>query len=304
MRLAIMDFNEFAQMSEDCHTAENGFLIWKITSAELFRPCWLSGGDSRLVIHILVQKGTLDVRFKGKVYHMVKSSYGHFIGEQSLELLSVSGNVRAYLMACNDPYIAALLKNNPPMPFSLTEKAQERPVNLLDSDVMPVLRYRMDCIEKASRNDDHIFRNEMIKCSIWMLLLDISDIYIRRESEKGNMPTGRKKEIFISFMQLLTAHVCQHHSVGFYASELCITPQYLNRIVKFHTGKTVYEWICHSLVGEIAKQLENTNDTMQQIANRLNFPDQVTLTKFFKRQTGYSLSEYRRNLAVKQLTPA
>lgn len=55
----------------------------------------------------------------------------------------------------------------------------------------------------------------------------------------------------------------------------------------------------HSLVGEIAKQLENTNDTMQQIANNLNFPDQVTLTKFFKRQTGYSLSEYRKNLAVK-----
>ncbi len=78
-----------------------------------------------------------------------------------------------------------------------------------------------------------------------------------------------------------------------------ITPQYLNRIVKCQTDKTAYEWICLSLVGEIAKLLENTNDTMQQIANHLHFPDQVTLTKFFKRQTGYSLSEYRKKLAVK-----
>ncbi len=157
----------------------------------------------------------------------------------------------------------------------------------------------MECLEKAGSNEAHIFRNEMIKCAIWMFLMDLSDIHIRKETKKGDMQTGRKKEIFITFMKLLALHVCREHSVGFFASKLCITPQYLNRIVKYETDKTAYEWICLSLVGEIAKQLENTNDTMQQIANNLNFPDQVTLTKFFKRQTGYSLSEYRKKLAIK-----
>lgn len=295
-----MNFNEFAHIRKYCHVAEKGFLIWKISSEELFKPCELSGGGSRMVVHILVEEGTLDVKFKDMDFHMVQNTYGHFIGEQCIELLSVSSNVKAYVMALTDPYIAALLKNSPPIPFSLTEKAREQPVNVLEPDIVPIFKYRMDCLEKASLNEEHIFRNEMIKCSIWMFLMDLADIHIRSEAKNRKMQIGgRKKEIFITFMKLLTMYVCREHSVGFYASKLCITPQYLNRIVKCQTDKTAYDWICLSLVGEIAKQLENTNDTMQQIANNLNFPDQVTLTKFFKRQTGYSLSEYRKNLAVK-----
>lgn len=294
-----MNLNEFAKLRKYCHVAEKGFLFWKMTSEELFKPCELIGGGLRMVVHILVEEGTVDVKFKGRNFHLVQNAYGHFIGEPSIELLSVSGNVKAYLMVCTDPYIAALLKNSPPMPFTIVEKAHEQPVNVLEPDIVPVFKYRMACLEKVSLNEEHIFRNEMIKCSIWMFLMDLADIHIRREAKNRNMQTGRKKEIFIKFMKLLTMHVCQEHSVGFYASKLCITPQYLNRIVKYQTDKTAYEWICLSLVGEIAKQLENTNDTMQQIANNLNYPDQVTLTKFFKRQTGYSLSEYRKNFAVK-----
>ncbi len=294
-----MDFNEFAHLRENCHVAENGFLIWKITSGERFSPCELSGGNFRMVVHILVEEGTFDVKFKGRVYHLVQNAYGHFIGEPSMELLSASGNVKAYLMACTDPYNAALFKNSPPMPFSLAEKAHEQPVNALEPDEVPIFKYRMEGMEKAGSNEAHIFRNEMIKCAIWMFLMDLSDIHIRKETKNRQMQTGRKKEIFNTFMKLLTLYVCQEHSVGFYAAELCITPQYLNRIVKCQSDKTAYEWICLSLVGEIAKQLENTNDTMQQIAYSLNFPDQATLTKFFKRQTGCSLSEYRKKLAVK-----
>lgn len=294
-----MNFNEFAHARKYCQVAENGFLIWKITSEELFSPCELSGGEFRMVVHILVEEGTFDVKFKGRIYHLVQNAYGHFIGEPAMELLSASANVKAYLMAFTDPYSAALFKNSPPMPFSLAEKAREQPVNVLEPDVVPIFKYRMDCLEKASLDEEHIFRNEMIKCSIWMFLMDLADIHIRKEAKNREMQTGRKKEIFITFMKLLASYACQEHSVGFYASKLCITPQYLNRIVKCQTDKTAYEWICLSLVGEIAKQLENTNDTMQQIANHLHFPDQVTLTKFFKRQTGYSLSEYRKKLAVK-----
>lgn len=87
--------------------------------------------------------------------------------------------------------------------------------------------------------------------------------------------------------------------VSFYASELCISQQYLNRIIKGQTEKTASEWICNSLVGEIAKMLEFTNNSMQQIAIELNFPDQATLSKFFKHQTGYSLTEYRKKINFK-----
>lgn len=83
-------------------------------------------------------------------------------------------------------------------------------------------------------------------------------------------------------------------AVGYYAERLCLTPQYLDRVVKSLSGRTVSGWINFTLVGEITRRLENTNETMRQIATALNFPDHATLTKFFKRETGYSLTEYKR----------
>ncbi len=189
-----MDFNEFAHRKKDCHVAENGFLIWKISSGKLFKPCELSCGESRMVVHILVEEGSFDVKFKDKIYHLVKNTYGHFISVPSVELLSVSDSVKAYLMACTDPYNAALLKNSPPMPLSLAEKAHKQPVNLLGPDEMSIFKYRMECLEKAGSNKTHIFCNEMIKCAIWMFLMDLSDIHIRKEAnDRKCRPGGKKK---------------------------------------------------------------------------------------------------------------
>lgn len=50
-----------------------------------------------------------------------------------------------------------------------------------------------------------------------------------------------------------------------------------------------------ALTGEIAGSLEDSTATMQEIANYFSFPDQSSMAKFFKRNTGYTLTEYRHN---------
>lgn len=102
-------------------------------------------------------------------------------------------------------------------------------------------------------------------------------------------------------MKLLSGHAATEHFTGFYANRLCVTPQYLNRIVKSVSGRTVSEWINFHLVGEISKQLENTADPIQLIAQRFRFTDQASLTKFYKRETGYSPTEYRKNITTNSL---
>jgi AraC-like DNA-binding protein len=42
-------------------------------------------------------------------------------------------------------------------------------------------------------------------------------------------------------------------------------------------------------------KLENTDESMQQIADDLNFPDQAALAKFFKLRTGQTLTAYRKS---------
>ena len=42
----------------------------------------------------------------------------------------------------------------------------------------------------------------------------------------------RVEEIFLGFLGLLPQHFEEHHYIGFYASELCITTTYLSRVVR------------------------------------------------------------------------
>lgn len=293
-----MDITEFSRNRKNCHIAENGFLFWKILPGEApLLPCTLSGNGCQMIVHIIVLKGEMSISTESKRYVIARNFYAHFIDRTEIEFISVSENLMAYIICCTDRYTAMLLKNAHPIPHTLVFKIRQQPLERLSPENVERLKRWMGNIEYACRNESHTFRNEMIKCALWMHLMGIADIYIRSNSSQTQ--TNRRKEIFIAFMDMLHINIEKEHTVGFYASELCVTPQYLNRIVRAFTGKTVYQWISTTLVGEITKRLEETNDTMQHIANDFNFPDQATLTKFYKRQTGYSLTEYRNSLATK-----
>ena len=109
------------------------------------------------------------------------------------------------------------------------------------------------------------------------------------------MPSGNGKhpQIFIKFLQLLQAYICNEHTAGFYADQLHITPQYLRRIVKAITGHSVYQVISDHLCREICKLLLETDLSLQEIADRLHFSDQAVLSKFFKRINGVSPLKFR-----------
>lgn len=133
-----------------------------------------------------------------------------------------------------------------------------------------------------------------------MFFMDISNIHIQQEEkEKVTNKTERKKELFIQFMKLVSVYATKEHSVEFYASKLCITRQYLNRVTQLNFRKTAYELISLVLTGEITKYLETTNDSILQVSEHFNFPDQASLTKFYKHQTGYSPTAYKKKFVVK-----
>lgn len=118
----------------------------------------------------------------------------------------------------------------------------------------------------------------------------------KQEEDKELLYTARQRELYLRFTQMLSAYILQEHSVEFYASALCVTPQYLRRVVKNLSGKTVHAWINEALIREIEKRLAETDMTVQQIAEELSFSEQATLTRFFKRYKGVSPLKYRKEL--------
>lgn len=105
--------------------------------------------------------------------------------------------------------------------------------------------------------------------------------------------SNRQEELFKKFMLLVHAHCTTQRDVSFYAGKLCISTKYLTIICTNIIGEPAKKVIDKFILLEIKVLLQSTELTVQEIADRLNFPDQSYLGRYFKRQEGMSPMDYR-----------
>jgi AraC family transcriptional activator of pobA len=102
----------------------------------------------------------------------------------------------------------------------------------------------------------------------------------------------RQLEILREFGALLQTNVKEHHDVKFYAEKLLITPYYLSTITSKVMQATPKSLIDKQLIHEIKKGIL-INTPLKVIADELNFEDTSYMSRFFKRYTQQTPSEYR-----------
>ena len=124
-------------------------------------------------------------------------------------------------------------------------------------------------------------------------LYELSSLYQRYHSHNKIQYT-RKQDISMRFVKLLADSFREERSVLFYAEQLHVTPRYLSQTVKEITSKSAGELIDEMVIIEAKVLLNNISFTIAQVAESLYFSDQFFFSKFFKRHTGVSPSEYRR----------
>lgn len=138
---------------------------------------------------------------------------------------------------------------------------------------------------------DYIDQSLTMKNEILEMLYKvfINDLISIQAFDKVRLDISRQtEEIFISFYSLLLEHFSTQHGIAFYAEQLHITPNYLSRIVKRVTGKTVVACIDEMLAIEATWLIKHTALTVTQMADRLNFASAPSFIKFYKRMRGCS----------------
>ena len=103
----------------------------------------------------------------------------------------------------------------------------------------------------------------------------------------------RQEDIFQRFISLVNACSKKERNVNFYADKLCLTPRYLNTVVRQASQQTVMDWINQSIILEAKILLKHGNRLVYQISDELNFPNPSFFSKFFKRMTGMTPHEYQ-----------
>ena len=151
----------------------------------------------------------------------------------------------------------------------------------------------------AIYNDrENRFRNQIAKNHLQSFMLDIYDKCYRYFGKHKIEGGTRQDEIFKSFVSLVHEHCASQREVSFYADKLCISTKYLTGICKAVTGDSAKKIIDDFAILEIKVLLQSTELTVQEIADRLHFPDQSYLGRYFKRHEGMSPKEYQSKYSI------
>ncbi|SEJ37318.1 AraC-type DNA-binding protein [Dyadobacter sp. SG02] len=80
-----------------------------------------------------------------------------------------------------------------------------------------------------------------------------------------------------------------------FASSLQLHPNYLNQLLKKHTGQNASTHIRNRILDEAKALLVQTDWSLQDISHSIGFAEQPSFNLFFKKNTGYTPAEFRRS---------
>lgn len=108
------------------------------------------------------------------------------------------------------------------------------------------------------------------------------------------------KQLFYRFIQLLNERYIEYSYADLFANALQVSQKKLNEVAKNITGKTACYLVEEKIVTEAKKILAQSRQQVKQIAWQLGYEDQFYFSRMFKKQTGVSPREYRKQfLAAK-----
>ena len=146
------------------------------------------------------------------------------------------------------------------------------------------------------KDTENLYRQQIIRSALHAYMLYTYDRYQRFfYTDYMNIESTRSK-IFDSFVDLLHHNCNTQREVTFYADKLCISTKYLTDICHKVAGVSAKKIIDNFAILQIKILLHNPQLTMQDIAHKMDFPDQSYLGRYFKRFEGISPSSFRKQL--------
>jgi len=244
----------------------------------------------------LLKEGTATVRFDFKDYELSANCVLIITHGTNCELLTISGNAKFFLINVEknfQPRTSIKLSRlgiwkyiSPPPSLHLHFSEDEFNEIWQLAHIMQV---------KIEDQKELRFQKDMVH-NLFTVIVYLIEEGLNRKSFLTNASQAQREKMTVEFIHLLDIHSEKNHSVSFYADLLGITPKHLSETLKLVTGHTATELINTALIVEAKVLLHDEHLRVRQIAEKLNFSDQYSFSKFFKRLTGMSPSKYIRKV--------
>lgn len=241
---------------------------------------------------IFVVKGTAKVEINLSDFNVKCNDVITLVPGSIIHLKESSNDLKLKAIAFSSEFIKeiALLQYSTPYVTYISNN----PVLNISRETVPLLQKFCTLLFKIhSRIGEMKNHSIIIKSMLTSLLYGIITAYEIRGGIDSKVVVSRSEEIARELRNLILKHYMDERSVGFYASKLFITPKYLSDVIKHTTGRTVSDLISEVVILDAKTQLKSTANTIQQISDSLNFPNQSFFAKYFKKHVGVSPKSYR-----------
>lgn len=208
-------------------------------------------------------------------------------------LLDITSDFSARLLGLSKHiWLAARSSMSPETMHTIERRPHQGGNTDLEKEFVNNIFRQIDILETETNNNLEFCRQNMI-LFVNSLLLYIQQINKNKGTSGKEYMSENKDKQFYEFRMLLNKKFREERSVQYYADTLNISTRNLNSICQRASGQNAKEIIDHYTIIELQVALMYTHKSFQELVNEFKFPDQSYLNRYFKRHTGFSLSEFR-----------
>ena len=252
------------------------------------------------------QCGSVEVSLEGCHYHIKPGDVYIYMASTLVHLLHKSEDAEGIMVEVDFYYILPIvnkvinvesqlfMRKNPCVSLSGEQCAHFEYLlnNLWD-------RINAEDCQKENVQYQHL-KLELIKSMGQTICYEILNMYFTNQPLQP-LQQGKKDVVFQNSMLSLFRFYRKERDVSFYARMQHITPRYFSAIIKEKTGDSALQWIVRMVITEAKQLLEESDLSIKEIADQLNFPTQSFFGKYFKQYVGVSPKEYRNNAATTRI---
>lgn len=176
----------------------------------------------------------------------------------------------------------------------ILENASHRPGCILKNQSdKPVVRMLIESIIRE-QNNQQLFYNKIIRQIVNTLITIVARNISLRLPEKIKANT---EESIIKILHYVHHNIYEPEKlkIEIISRETGISPSYLGRYFKKHTGETIQQYLIDYKLKLVETRLLHSDLRISEIAYELNFTDESHLNRIFKKYKKINPSEFRKN---------
>ncbi|WP_276483111.1 helix-turn-helix domain-containing protein [Paraflavitalea pollutisoli] len=205
-----------------------------------------------------------------------------------------AGKTDGYILNFSDTYFKSFLQNPHYLErFPFFSGIPEEAVSTLLGEIHQQATTLLESMLRYAGHDWKTY-TDMVRVLLLQLFLLIDDS-LAAHRHKG-IPQ-QKLVLLRGFRRLIETHYRSIRLPKEYADLLYVTPNHLNALCQDLLGKTAGELIRDRVLLEAKRLLTNARMTVTEVAYDLNFQDNSYFNRFFKKYTGVTPDDFRKQFS-------